>query len=95
MTLLADTPVFDTPRTSCGAYRLLMRGDSGSLLMTPGLPYAEARAELMTRSKAFAAAGWTVERFEDYAPSCAARLTRPADWGGTMVLELRVVGGGE
>jgi len=95
MTLLADTPTFDTPRTTDGAYRLQMRGDKGGLLLTPGLPYAEARAELVTRSKAFEAAGWTVAQFEDYAPSCAVKLTRPAEWGGTLVLELRIIGGHE
>lgn len=95
MTLLTDIPVFDTPRTSDGAYRLQMRGSQGCLLLTPGLPYAEARAELMTRSKAFEAAGWAVVCFEDYPPSCAVQLTRPAEWGGVLVLELRVIGGSE
>lgn len=90
-----DAPVFDTPRTASGCYRLHMRGDKGCLLLTPGLSYPLARAELLARSKAFEAAGWTVERFEDYAPSCAVQLTRPAEWGGTMVLELRVLGGSE
>ena len=49
MTLRTEQPTFDTPRASTGAYRLQMRGDNGCLLLTPGLPYAEARAELMTR----------------------------------------------
>lgn len=95
MTLLADTPVFDKPRATSGAYRVLMRGELRCLLITPGLPYAEARAELMARSKAFEAAGWEVACFEDYAPSCAVQLTRPAEWGGVLVLELRVIGGSE
>jgi hypothetical protein len=97
---LIDIPVFDTPRASHGGYRLHMRGDKGCLLLTPGLTYPLARAALMERSKAFAAAGWTVERFEEVfspqaPPTCVAELTRPAEWGGTLVLELRVLGGHE
>lgn len=96
----ANVPVFDVPRTSSGCYRLLMRGDKGGLLLTPGLAYADARAALVARSKDFAAAGWTVERFEEVfspqaPPFCVAELTRPAEWGGVLVLELRVTGGHE
>jgi hypothetical protein len=90
-----DIPVFDAPRTSSGCYRLHMRGDKGCLLLTPGLSYPLARAELLARSKAFEAAGWTVECFEDYAPSCAVMLTREDAVCGTLVLELRVLGGHE
>lgn len=95
MNPLSEQPIFETPRTSDGAYRLQMRGSQGCLLLTPGLSYADARAALLTRSKLFCAVGWTVVQFEDYPPSCAVRLTRPAEWGGTMELELRVLGGHE
>lgn len=78
-----------------GAYCVYAIGNRGSARFARCAAYADARAALLVRSKELCAGGWTVAQFEDYPPSCAVRLTRPAEWGGTMELELRVIGGSE
>lgn len=83
------------PMPQHGAYCVYAIGNRGSARFARCAAYADARAALLVRSKELCRGGWTVAQFEDYAPSCAVQLTRPAEWGGTMVLELRVLGGHE